>query len=76
MSGKINRRSHRPLALVLSAVLPFAAAVAFAATAAHPAEVAHNDWGNAFIDTRLCAEAVGVADIDTLTPTGAIFIIH
>ena len=76
MSAKINRRSHRPLALVLSAVLPFAAAVAFAATAAHPAEVAHNDWGNAFIDTRICDEAVGVAAIDTLTPIGFMLIIH
>ena len=28
MSAKISRRSHRPLALVLSAVLPFTAAIA------------------------------------------------
>ena len=58
------------------ALLASVAAVAFAATAAHPAEVAHNDWGNAFIDTRICDEAVGVAAIDTLTPIGFMLIIH
>ena len=50
------------------ALLASAATVAFAATAAQPAEVAHNDWGNALVDTRICDEAVGVAAIDTLTP--------
>ena len=32
MSAKINRRSHRPLALVLSAVLPFTAAIVASAS--------------------------------------------
>ena len=50
------------------ALLASVVALAFAATAAQSTEVAHNDWGGALIDTRLCDEAVGVAAIDTLTP--------
>ena len=58
------------------ALLASVATVAFAAMASQPTAVACDEWRDALIDTRLCAEAVGVADIDTLTPTGAIFIIH
>ena len=58
------------------ALLASAATVAFAATAAQSTEVAHNDWGGAFIDTRICDEAVGVAAIDTLTPISFTLIVR
>ena len=58
------------------ALLASAATVAFAATASQPSAAVCAEWRDALIDTRLCDEAVGVAAIDTLTPTGAIFIIH
>ena len=45
MSGKINRRSHRPLALVLSAVLPFAAAIAASASEVTASEVKVSSFG-------------------------------
>ena len=45
MSGKINQRSHRPLALVLSAVLPFAAAIAASASEANASEVKVSSFG-------------------------------
>lgn len=58
------------------ALLASVVASVLASTSDRPTTVACDEKGIAFIDTRLCAEAVGVADIDTLTPTGAIFIIH
>ena len=45
MSVKINRRSHRPLALVLSAVLPFAAAIAASASEVTASEVKVSSFG-------------------------------
>lgn len=58
------------------ALLASVVASVLASTSDRPTTVACDEKGIAFIDTRLCAEAVGVADIDTLTPTGAILIIH
>lgn len=58
------------------ALLASVVASVLASTSDRPTTVACDERGIAFIDTRLCDEAVGVADIDTLTPTGAIFIIH
>jgi len=45
MSVKINRRSHRPLALVLSAVLPFTAAIAANVSEVNASEVKVSSFG-------------------------------
>mgnify|MGYP003312591984 CR=1 FL=1 len=45
MSAKISRRSHRPLALVLSVVLPFAAAIAASASEVTASEVKVSSFG-------------------------------
>ena len=45
MSAKISRRSHRPLALVLSAVLPLTAAIAANASEVNASEVKVSSFG-------------------------------
>ena len=58
------------------ALLASVVASVLASTSDRPTTVACDEKGIAFIDTRLCAEAVGVADIDTLTPIGFMLNIH